>query len=58
MITSRMREVGHLGHMREIRNAYKIVTGKPGQTRELGRPRHRWEGNGSLENRVRGCGLN
>jgi hypothetical protein len=31
--------------MREKRNAYKILVGKPERKRPLGRPRHRWEDN-------------
>jgi hypothetical protein len=29
----------------EVRNAYKILTGKPEGKRRLGRPRRRWEDN-------------
>jgi hypothetical protein len=29
----------------EVRNAYKILVGKPEGKRSLGRPRHRWEDN-------------
>jgi hypothetical protein len=29
----------------EKRNAYRILVGKPGRKRPLGRPRHRWEDN-------------
>jgi hypothetical protein len=29
----------------EIRNAYKILVGKPERKRPLGRPRRRWEDN-------------
>jgi hypothetical protein len=28
-----------------MRNTYKILVGKPGGKRPLGRPRHRWENN-------------
>jgi hypothetical protein len=31
--------------MEEVRNANKILVGKPEGNRQLGRPRHRWEGN-------------
>jgi hypothetical protein len=31
--------------MGEVRNAYKILVGKPEGKRPLGRPRHRWENN-------------
>jgi hypothetical protein len=31
---------GNAAHMREMRNAYKILVGKPGEKRPLGRPGH------------------
>jgi hypothetical protein len=31
--------------MRQIRNAYKILAGKPERKKSLMRPRHRWEDN-------------
>ena len=31
--------------MEEIRNASKILTGKPTEKRPLGRPKYRWEDN-------------
>jgi len=34
--------VGHVACMREMRNVYKILVGKPECKRQLGRPRHRW----------------
>jgi hypothetical protein len=37
--------VGHVAHMREMRNAYRILVGKPEWKRPLGRPRRRWEDN-------------
>jgi hypothetical protein len=36
---------GHVTRMGEMRNAYKIVVGKPEGKRPLGRPRRRWEDN-------------
>jgi hypothetical protein len=35
--------------MGEIRNAYKILTGKPEGKRPVGRPRHRWEDNVKMD---------
>jgi len=35
--------LGHVAHMREKRNMYKIVVIKPEGKRPLGRFRHRWE---------------
>jgi hypothetical protein len=29
--------------VREERNEYRVLVGKPGGKRPLGRPRHRWE---------------
>jgi hypothetical protein len=44
MIKSRrMRWAGHVGRMGEKRKAYRILVGKPGGKRPLGRPRRRWE---------------
>jgi hypothetical protein len=46
MIKSRrMRWVGHVARMRERRNAYRILVGKPEGRRPLGRPRRRWVDN-------------
>jgi hypothetical protein len=39
MKSRRVRWVGHVAHMREIRNEYKIHEGK----KPLGGPRPRWE---------------
>jgi hypothetical protein len=41
----RMRWVGHVAHMGEVRGAYNILVGKPEVRRPLGRPRRRWEDN-------------
>jgi hypothetical protein len=42
MIKSRrMRWAGHVAHMEEKRNAYRILVGKPEGRRPLGRPRRR-----------------
>jgi len=35
----------HVAHMGEMRNAYKIVVGKPEGKRPPRRPRCRWEDN-------------
>ena len=46
MIKSRrLRWAGHVARMEEGRSAFKILTGKPTETRPLGRPRCRWEDN-------------
>jgi hypothetical protein len=36
-----MRRVRHVVHMGDIRNAYKILIGKPEGKRSLGDPRYR-----------------
>jgi hypothetical protein len=41
----RMRCVGHVTCMGEMRKAYNILVGKPEGKRPLGRPRYRWEDN-------------
>jgi hypothetical protein len=46
MIKSRrMRLVGHVARVGEKRNAYRILVGKPGGKRPVGRPRRRWVDN-------------
>jgi hypothetical protein len=34
---------GHVERMKEMRNSYKMLAGKPERTRLLVRPRRRWE---------------
>jgi hypothetical protein len=41
----RTRWTGHIAPVREIRNAYEILVGKPEAKRPFGRPRCRWKGN-------------
>jgi hypothetical protein len=38
----RMRWAGHVAQMREKRNTYMLLVGKPEGQRPLGRQRHRW----------------
>jgi hypothetical protein len=38
----RMRWVGHLARMGEMRNTYRLLVGKPEGRRPLGRSRRRW----------------
>jgi hypothetical protein len=50
MIKSRrMRWAGHVTRMREKRNPYRILVGKPEGKSPLGRPKHRWEDNMKME---------
>jgi len=39
----KVRWTGHVARMGEMRNAYKILVGKPEGKRPLGRLRRRWE---------------
>jgi hypothetical protein len=48
----RMRWVGHVARMGDVRGAYNILVGKPEGRRLLGRPKRRWEDNIKIE-----CGL-
>jgi hypothetical protein len=41
----RMRWAEHVTRMREKRNAYRLLVGKPEGKRPLGRPRRRWVNN-------------
>ena len=37
-----LRWAGHVARMEDVRNDFKMLTGKPIGKRLLGRPRHRW----------------
>jgi len=39
----RMSWAGHVARMGERRGLYRVLVGKPGGQRPLGRPRRRWE---------------
>jgi hypothetical protein len=54
--SSRVRWVGRVVRTGKVRNAYKILVGKPEAKRPLGRPRRRWEGNVEIDLRKIGCG--
>jgi hypothetical protein len=54
MKSKKMRWAGHVAQMGEIRNAYRILVGKPEGKRPLGRPRRRWVGNIKMDLRERG----
>ncbi|KAJ4436652.1 hypothetical protein ANN_16783 [Periplaneta americana] len=41
----RLRWAGHVAHMGESRNAYRVLVGRPERKIPLGRPRRRWEDN-------------
>jgi hypothetical protein len=56
----RMRWVGHVARMGEVRGEYNILVGRPEWRRPLGRPRRRWEDNIKMdlwETEFGECGL-
>jgi len=52
----RMRWAGHVARVGEERGMYRILVGKPGGRRPLGRPRRRWMDNISMDLQEVGCG--
>jgi hypothetical protein len=52
----RMRWLGHVAHMGEGRGVYRVLVGKPGGMRPLGRPRRRWEDTIKMDLREVRCG--
>jgi hypothetical protein len=58
MIKSRrMRWMGHVTRIVEIRIAYRILVGKPERKRPLGRPRRRWVDNIKISSILERMGL-
>jgi hypothetical protein len=53
----RMRGSGHVARIREKRNAYRFLVGKPEGKRPLGRPRRRWMDNIRMDLGEMGCGV-
>jgi hypothetical protein len=53
----RMRWVGHVARMGEVRGAYSISVGRPERRTPLGRPRHRWEDNIKIDFGKYGLGM-
>jgi len=51
-----MRWVGHVAGMVEERGVYRVLVGKPEGSRPLGRPRHRWVDNISMDLQEVRCG--
>jgi hypothetical protein len=41
----RIRWAGHVARMGKRKGVYRVLVGKPGGKRPLGRPRYRWEDN-------------
>jgi len=56
MKSRRMRWAGHVVHMGEKRGVYRVLVGKPEGRRPLGRPRHRWVDNITMDLQEVGCG--
>jgi len=52
----RMRWAGHEARMDEERGVYRVLVGKPGGKRPLGRPRCRWVDNIRMDLQEVGCG--
>jgi hypothetical protein len=52
----RMRWAGHVPRMREGRNVYRVLVGKPEGKRPLGRPRRRWVDGIKMDLREMGWG--
>jgi hypothetical protein len=52
----RMRWAGNVARVRERGGVYRVLVGKPGGKRRLGRPRHRWEVNIKMHLQEVGCG--
>jgi hypothetical protein len=52
----RMRWVGHVACIGEVRGAYKILVGRPEGRRPVGRPRRGWEDNIKMDLREIGFG--
>jgi hypothetical protein len=52
----RMGCAGHEARMGERRGVYRVLVGKPGGKRPLGRPRRRWEDNIKMDLQEVGCG--
>jgi hypothetical protein len=52
----RMKWTGHVARMGERRKAYRVLVGKPGGKRPLGRLRPRWQNNIKMDLQEVGCG--
>ena len=51
----RLRWAGHVAHVEQSRNAYRVLVGKPEGKRPLGRPRRRREDNIKMDLREVSC---
>ena len=52
----RMRWAGHVAHMGEEREVYRVLVGKQDGKRPLETPRRRWVGNIRVDLQEVGCG--
>jgi hypothetical protein len=52
----RMKRVGHMARMGEVSGVYRVLAGKPGVKRPLGKPRRRWVDNTKMDLQEVGCG--
>ena len=50
-----MRWAGHVAHMKERKDVFRVLVGKPEGKRSLGRPRRRWEDNIKMDLQEVGC---
>ena len=51
-----MKWAEHVARMGDRRGVYRVVVGKPGENRPLGRPRCRWGNNIKMYLQEVGCG--
>ena len=51
----RLRWAGHVARMEQLRDAYRVLVGKPESKRPLGRPIRRWEDNINMDLREVDC---
>ena len=50
-----MKCAWHVARVRERRNAFRVLVGKPGRKRPFGRPRSSWEDNIKMNIQGIGC---
>jgi hypothetical protein len=53
----RMRWAGHVARMGVRKGVYRVLVGKPGGKRPLGRPRRKWEDNIKMDLQEVGLGV-
>ena len=51
----RLEWAGHVAHILQSGNAYRVLVGKPEGKRPLGRPKRRWEDNIKMDFKEMGC---